>query len=414
VLVDDPRDNDLNFTGEFPLSAHHNDVLSLNGVLESPIQASTSGVQKTFPRIAFFLQDLYGGGAERVMLALAGGIARRGFPVDLVLVRYQGAYVEDIPADIRVIDLGTKRTVNSVAALARYLRHERPSVLLTALVHVNIAALLARLLARGRTRLVVTEHNQISKNISPTASSTVRIAYRLVPFLYPKAAQIIAVSDGVADDLTRFTGMERERIDVAHNPVVTPDMLAKAAQPVDHPWFGDGETPVILGVGRLSAQKDFCTLLRAFALVRATRPVRLVILGEGDCRKELEDLTNELGIAADVQLPGFVDNPLAFMGKASLFVLSSRFEGLPTVLIEAMACGTPVVATDCPSGPREILEDGALGGLAPVGDVQALASAIGQSLDNPVAAERLRGKADEFTVDRAVDRYLALLQPALE
>jgi glycosyltransferase involved in cell wall biosynthesis len=369
--------------------------------------------REAFPRIAFFLQDLYGGGAERVMLTLAGGIARRGIAVDLVLVRRQGAYVEDIPANIRVIELGTKRTINSVAALARYLRRERPAVLVTALVHVNVAALLAGLLARVGTRLVVTEHNQISRNISPNASRTVRMAYRLVPFLYPKAARIIAVSDGVADDLTQFAGIDRGRIDVAHNPVVSADMRVKAAQPLNHPWFFEGEAPVILGVGRLSAQKDFGTLLRAFALVRATRPARLVILGEGACRKELEALADELGITADVQMPGFVDNPLAFMGRASLFVLSSRFEGLPTVLIEAMACGTPVVATDCPSGPREILEGGGLGGLAPIGDAPALASAIGQSLDNPMTAERLLGKAEEFTVDRAVDRYLALLRPGV-
>jgi glycosyltransferase involved in cell wall biosynthesis len=392
------------------LSLQHEDAFPLSNVLEAPSAGSVVQRQETFPRIAFFLQDLYGGGAERVMLALAGGIARRGFAVDLVLVRRQGAYVEDIPANIRVVELGTKRTLNSVAALARYLRRERPAVLLTALVHVNVAALLAGLLARVGTRLVVTEHNQISRNISPTASRTVRMAYRLVPYLYPKAARIIAVSDGVAEDLTKFAGMRRGGIDVAHNPVVTPDMLMKAAQPVDHPWFAEGEAPVILGVGRLSAQKDFGTLLRAFALVRASRPVRLVILGEGACRKELEDLADKLGVAADVQMPGFVDNPLAFMGKASLFALSSRFEGLPTVLIEAMACGTPVVATDCPSGPREILEGGELGGLAPIGDAEALASVIERSLDNPVPTERLLAKAEEFTVDRAVDRYLTLLR----
>lgn len=392
------------------MSLQHDDAFSLHRVLNASAVVPVAEAQGTFPRIAFFLQDLYGGGAERVMLALAGGIARRGFAVDLVLVRRQGAYVEDIPANIRVVELGTRRTVNSVAALARYLRRERPAVLLTALVHVNVAALLAGLLARVGTRLMVTEHNQISRNISPTASRTVRMAYRLVPFLYPRAARIIAVSDGVAEDLAKFAGMRRGRIDVAHNPVVTPDMLAKAAQPVNHPWFVEGEVPVILGVGRLSAQKDFGTLLRAFALVRAARPVRLVILGEGTCRKELENLADELGVAADVQMPGFVDNPLAFMGKASLFALSSRFEGLPTVLIEAMACGTPVVATDCPSGPREILEDGKLGGLAPIGDAQALASAIERSLDDPVPKERLLAKAAEFTVDRAVDRYLALLR----
>ena len=234
--------------------------------------------QETFPGSPF-LQDIYGGGAERVMLALAGGIARRGFAVDLVLVRRQGAYVEDIPVNIRVIELGTKRTVNSVAALARW--RERPAVLLTALVHVNIAALLAGLLAHVGTRLVVTEHNQISRNISPAASRTVRMAYRLVPFLLPEAAKIIAVSDGVADDLTRFAEIERGRIDVAHNPVVTPDMVAKAAQPVNHPWFVEGEVPVILGVGRLWPKRISARCCGPSPSVRASRPVRLVILGEG-------------------------------------------------------------------------------------------------------------------------------------
>ncbi|WP_246149371.1 glycosyltransferase [Skermanella pratensis] len=387
---------------------HTDDAISLGDMLRT----QRAEAQEAPSRIAVFLQDLYGGGAERVMLALATGIARRGYPVDLVLVRREGAYVDDIPPGIRVVELGTRRTVNSVVALARYLRRERPAVLLTALVHVNIAALLARLLAGGRTRIAITEHNQISRNMGANANSTLRMAYRLVPYLYPRAAKIIAVSDGVADDLTRFARLNRARIDVAHNPVVTPDLLTRAAQPVNHPWFAEGEPPVILGVGRLSPQKDFATLLRAFARVRAERPARLLILGEGALRPELEKLADELGISSDVQLPGFVDNPMAFMAKASLFVLSSRFEGLPTVLIEAIACGTSTVSTDCPSGPREILEDGRLGGLVPVGDPGALALAIGQALDNPVPADLLRAKAEAYTVERAVDRYLELLQPA--
>jgi len=364
-------------------------------------------------RISVFLQDLYGGGAEHVMLLLAAGMAQRGHVVDLVLVRRQGSFADDIPPNVRVVELGTRRTINSVLALARHLRQERPDALLTALVHVNVAALLAGLLAPGSTRVVVTEHNQISRNIPPNPSATLRLAYRLGPFLFPRAAQIIAVSDGVADDLARFAGLNRNRIDVARNPVVTPDLVALSAQPVDHPWFSPGEPPVILGVGRLSDQKDFTTLLRAFALVRSRRKARLVILGEGSYRGDLERLVGELGIDADVHLPGFADNPFAYMAKTSLFVLSSKFEGLPGALIEAMACGTPVVATDCPSGPRELLEDGALGALVPVGDPAALSTVIEHALDHPVPAARLRAKASEFTVDHAVDRYLALLRHGL-
>jgi len=361
-------------------------------------------------RIAVFLQDLYGGGAEHVMLRLASGMAEQGRAVDLVLVRREGAFAGKVPPSVRIIELGTRRTINSVLALGRYLRRERPAVLMTALVHVNIAALLARLTAPGTTRVVLTEHNQISMNIPPSPSATLRFAYRLVPLLYPRASRIIAVSDGVADDLSRFSGVERNRIDVVQNPVVTPEMAALADEPVDHPWFAPGEPPVILGVGRLSDQKDFATLLRAFALVRSRRPARLVILGEGGYRAELEQLVAQLGIGADVDLPGFAGNPFAYMSKASLFVLSSKFEGLPGALIEAMACGTPVVATDCPSGPREILEGGSLGGLVPVGDPESLATAIGAALDQPTPPDRLRAKAAEYTVDRAVSRYLALLE----
>ena len=300
-------------------------------------------------------------------------------------------------------------------ALARHLRQERPDVLLTALVHVNVAALLAGLLAPCSTRVVVTEHNQISRNIPPNPSATLRLAYRLVPFLYPRAAQIIAVSDGVADDLARFAGLNRNRTRCSPEPGRHPGS-GRALGPAGRSSLvlAGISSPVILGVGRLSAlEKDFATLLRAFALVRSQRKARLIILGEGSYRGDLERLVGELGIDADVHLPGFADNPFAYMAKASLFVLSSKFEGLPGALIEAMACGTPVVATDCPSGPRELLENGALGALVPVGDPATLSTAIEHALDHPVPAARLRAKASEFTVDHAVDRYLALLRHGL-
>ncbi|WP_207477673.1 glycosyltransferase [Arenibaculum pallidiluteum] len=363
-------------------------------------------------RIAVFLQDLYGGGAERVMLLLAGAIARRGVDVDLVLIRREGAYLEQVPPGVRVHELGTRRMSKSVGALARYLRAERPEAVLTALVHVNVGALLAAMLA-GRTRVIVTEHNQISRNYAALRSPLLRAAYRLVPQLYRRAARIVAVSSGVADDLHRFSGLDRRRIDVVHNPIVAADLPARAAEPVSHPWLRPGQPPVVMAVGRLNPQKDFETLIRAFAALRARRAARLIILGEGDERAALQRLAGELGVANEVDMPGFVDNPYAHMAKASLFVLSSRFEGLPTVLVEAMACGTPVVATDCPSGPREILEDGALGGLVPVGDADALALAMEQALDAPVTAERLKARASDFAVERAVDRYLELvLEPA--
>ncbi|HSK41790.1 MAG TPA: glycosyltransferase, partial [Arenibaculum sp.] len=370
-------------------------------------------------KVSLFLQDLHGGGAERVMLLLAGGLARRGCDVDLVLIRREGAYADSLPPGVKVVELGTGRMLNSIPALSRYLRRERPQALLTALVHVNVGALLAAALARTGTRVIVTEHNQISRNFAALGSLTLRSAYRLVPRLYRRASRIVAVSDGVADDLSRFSGIGRGRIDVVHNPIVTPELMARTTEPLDDPWFGPGpgpgpgpgedRPPVFLGVGRLAAQKDFSTLVRAFAKVRAVRPARLLILGEGEDRADLESLVDGFGLGADIRLPGFAANPYAFMSRSAAFVLSSRFEGLPTVLVEAMACGTQVVATDCPSGPREILGEGRLGGLVPVGDADALARAMLDALARPVPAELLRGRAADFGIDRAVERYLDLI-----
>jgi glycosyltransferase involved in cell wall biosynthesis len=203
-----------------------------------------------------------------------------------------------------------------------------------------------------------------------------------------------------------------------YNPVVGPDLIAKVREPLAHPWFAPGGPPVILGAGRLDPQKDFVTLIRAFARVRAGRPARLVILGAPSRMQpaysaELQDLPGTLDVARDVAMPGFVDNPLAFMARSAVFVLSSLYEGLPGVLIQALACGCPVVSTDCPSGPREVLDHGRFGPLVPIGDDEALARAIEAILDDPPPAERLRARAELFSVDRAVDKYLKLLLPSL-
>lgn len=369
----------------------------------------TTAIRTGAPRIAVFLQDLHGGGAERVMLTLAAGLSERGAEVDLVLIRREGAYAAEIPDGLRVVELGTGRMVQSVVALARYLRRRRPDALLTALVHVNVGALLAALAGPRGTRVVVTEHNQISRNHATLRSRTLKAAYALVRHLYPRAAAVVAVSSGVAEDLSRFSGMARDRIRVIHNPIVTPGLASRAAEPLDDPWFAPGAPPVFVGVGRLSAQKDFSTLITAFARLRAGRQARLLVLGEGEERAGLERLAASLGVADDVRLPGFVANPYAYMTHAAGFVLSSRFEGLPTVLVEAMACGTPVAATDCPSGPREILEDGRLGPLVPVEDADALAAAMAGLLDSPVPPEDLEARAADFSVGRAVDRYLDVL-----
>jgi glycosyltransferase involved in cell wall biosynthesis len=210
-------------------------------------------------------------------------------------------------------------------------------------------------------------------------------------YFYPWADAIVAVSKGVADDLARVARLPRDRIKVIYNPVVTEALFRKAEEPLEHPWFLSGCPPVILGVGRLTAAKDFPTLIRAFARVRESQLARLLILGEGEKRDSLEKLVRELRLERDVSMPGFMDNPYAYMRKSSIFVLSSCWEGLPNVLIEAMACGCQVISTNCPSGPEEILRGGHYGKLVPVGDAEALAKAILANFDKPTGPVPIEG-----------------------
>lgn len=343
------------------------------------------------------------------MLLLAQGLAERGLFVDIVLAKAEGPYLKQIPDTVRVIDLNASRVLTSLPGLVRYLRHERPSALLSALDHANVVSILARRIARISTRVVVSVHNTIS--IASRQSTTTR--GRMMPifmrWLYPYADEIIAVSRESAVDLARLLQIPKTRIRVIYNPVFTSALLQSAEQPILHPWFQSDQSPVAIAVGRLTAQKDFPTLLQAFALVRQRYNAKLLILGEGEERERLEKMTESLNLQEDVDMPGFVENPYTYMKRAKVFVLSSRWEGLPTVLIEAMACGTPVVATDCPSGPREILEGGKWGKLVPVGDPKALAEVILDTLRNPPGIDPSI-RARDFSVERALGEYINVLR----
>ncbi len=361
-------------------------------------------------RIAIFLHNLQGGGAERSMTNLMQGLVAQGVRVDLVIVNLTGPYVPQVPAEVRVVKLDAARISRSIWPLAKYLRRERPAAMLSALTHVNVAAVLARMLSRTRVRLVISERSYTSaaRGYHPRWS-LLRTAYSAIPWLYRKADGIVALSNGAADDLARVARVDRSRITTIFNPVVTPQLTVMAREPVDHPWFNDGNTPVLLSVGRLVELKDFPTLLRAFEQVRRRRPVKLIILGEGAKRGELTALVNQLGLRSDVDLPGFVDNPYAWMARAAMLVSSSRIEGFGNTIVEAMACGTPVVSTDCPSGPREILDGGRYGPLVPVGDHTGLAETILATLDHPPAKEELRRRADCFSMATISRSYFNLL-----
>jgi glycosyltransferase involved in cell wall biosynthesis len=358
------------------------------------------------PSISLFLPSLTGGGAERVALNLVEGFIERGLNVDLVLQNAVGTFLSKVPSKVRVIDLRSSGIVPKTIDLISYLRREQPEVLLSLLDNVNSAGWAQRFTGVP-TRVVVSVHNNLSQDFRGIKG---KLKPYLVQFSFPWADEIIAVSQGVAEDLARISGIDLENIRVIYNPVVTPNLFEKAQEPIAHPWFVPGEPPVLLGVGRLVVQKDFPTLIRAFALVRQCCPVRLMILGEGEKRPHLEALVQELGLENEVSLPGFAQNPYSYMARSAVFVLSSAWEGLPTVLIEAMATGTSVVATNCPSGPAEILQGGCYGKLVPVGDVAALAEAILATLSQPTNSELLRQRSRAFSVDQVVDQYLTVLK----
>lgn len=359
-------------------------------------------------RLALFLPGLYGGGAERVILNLAKGISARGYPVDLVLARAEGSYMSQIPDSVRLIDLKTPRVLGSVPALIKYLRNERPKALLSGLF-ANVVALWARRLCGVPCRLVITEHNTLSSVVKSNNDFRLQLYPKLAEWFYPWADTVIAVSSDVADDLTRTAKVPQNLIKVVYNPIVTPDLQDKSEALLDHPWFRDGEPPVILSVGRLTNQKAFDVLIRAFSLVRKNRPAHLLILGEGKDRPALESLIKQLGLEQDVSLMGFVQNPYPYMAHAALFVLPSRWEGLPTVLVEAMYLGTPIIATDCPGGSREILKDGQFGKLVPVDAPLILAEAIESSMNDRRRLDPPVESWQPYNLDFIVDQYVDLL-----
>lgn len=362
-------------------------------------------------RLAVLISFSGTGGVERMVMNLLPAFSQEGLAVDLLAILRKPApeLIRLNGSGLRVLDLGVGHTALAVPGLVRYLKTERPFALLAAKDRAIRAAVLAKRVSRADTRLVGRLGTHLSAAMA-NKPALIRWA-RQWPMreMYSAVDRIVAVSEGVAEDTRRIAKLPPEKIVVIRNPVITPEMMEKSRMPVDHPWFESSDVPVILGAGRLTRQKDFSTLIRAFARVRAFIDSRLVILGEGRLRPSLEKLAADLGIADAVALLGHVANPYAYMARSSLFVLSSAWEGSPNVLTEALALGTPVVSTDCPSGPREILRDGRYGPLVPVGDVERLADAMLNTLQFPLENRLLREAASEYTVERSAARYLEVL-----
>jgi glycosyltransferase involved in cell wall biosynthesis len=383
--------------------------------LSQPTRArATRSKSSSADRIAIFAATSGHSGVDRILVNLIEQWAAWGLSVDLLQVRRHGPTLARIPQGVRRIDLGTAHVNSVLPAVVRYLRRERPAALLADKDRVNRIAILARWLAGGRGRLLVRLGTTVSVNLASRGRIERWLQRASIRYLYQLADGLIVPSVGVATDLVEQFGVERTRIRVAQSPIVSARLIGLAQEPIEHPWLATGEPPVILGAGELGARKDFATLIRAFAVVKAERPCRLLILGRGRQRERLLALAADLGVAAEVDLPGFVANPYPYMRQAAVFALSSRWEGLGIVLVEALACGTPVVSTDCPSGPREILGDCCPETLVPVGDHVSLARVINETLAQPTAQTILRERAEAFSVDASARAYLAALGIARE
>ena len=403
--------------------------------------------------VAFVLPSLAGGGAERSLLTVANGLIERGHRVDIVLFGARIHYPAEVPPNARLfvvdrkLDHRTKKSaranevlarsdrlsvpsrsrdwlsimdalrwdplclpdpdlVRQARAVATYLSHQQPDCVVPSLPRAKIAALLAGRLSGTHPPIV-----PAIRNVLHARRRSHKRSYR---HLFARASHFVCVSQGVADSLVEQVGVPADKVSVIHNPVVTPALNVQMTRPANHPWMADGGAPVILSAGRLSAQKDYPTLVKAFARVAETRPCRLIILGEGGRRRSLERLVSRLGLTKLVSLPGWMENPFAFMSRAALFVLSSRFEGLPGVLVQALACGCPCVSTDCPAGPAEVLQGGRLGPLVPVGDPIRLAEAMVSALDRPGRRQTLRDGVAGFAAERAISAYESLLTSIIQ
>lgn len=363
-------------------------------------------------KIAFFIPSLRGGGAERMFARMATHFTELGHSVDMVVMSSANSeYQEELSEKVRMVDLKTPRLWTSLPAFRRYCLEEKPDVVISAMPLANgIAAWVMRLM-KAPPRLVITEHNAISMAFGDLDVPKYRPLMWLIRPSYRWADAAVGVSEGVAKRLRRMAGLAPNRVYSIPNPAWAPDIETHANSAAStHGWLEDKRVPIIISAGRMEAQKDFANLLRAFSKVRSRRLAKLVIIGEGSQRRQLEALAIELGIDQDLAMPGFQKNPFVWFAKADVYGMSSIHEGLPTVLIECMACGTPVVSTDCPSGPSEILEGGVYGPLVPVGDHAALAEAIEQQLDNPISVDWLKARAREFSIEASCSAYWDLIE----
>lgn len=359
-------------------------------------------------KIAFYLSGLFEGGAENVMVILANEFARRSYKVDFVLAKAEGSFLRRLSPDIHIVDLGVSNKYLSLGGLVKYFLNNSPVVMLSTL-HVNnmFAVIAKKIVGKSNSRVVI--------RVATFVSGQRRVFWKkwlektALSIVYPWADAIISVSKNVSGDLAEFLNLSGKRISTIYNPSVTDDLLKFAEIELDHPWFQPGEPPVVLGVGRLTPDKGYASLIKAFASASKIIAARLVILGDGDQRTYLESLVHELGISENVEIVGFVDNPFQYMKRAQVLVLASLWEGLPNVLIEALGCGCPVISTDCPGGVREILDNGKYGRLVPMNNHEALVESMVDALKEKKVQANTDEWLEQFKTDSIVKQYIDVL-----
>lgn len=355
-------------------------------------------------KVALLIPNLCGGGAERLVVNFANELANLNYQVDLVVVNAYGPYKSQVSNKVNIIDLKSKRVLFSIFKLRSYLKHQKPDVVYSALFHMNLGAMIANFLLQNKTKLIISTHIALSvslKNINPIMARLFIIAMR---YFYPKAFRVIAVSNGVAADLKNIIP-KCNNIVVIYNAAIRQEMMQKSLENINHSWISTKKDPVILTIGRLTAQKNHSMLLHSFAKLKRNLPAKLIILGEGELRTQLQQEIDQLNLTKDVDMPGFVNNPYPYLKNCDLFVLSSDYEGFGIVLAEALALGARVVSTDCPHGPREVLHDSEYGTLVKVGDVDGLAEAMGKSLrSEPIKIDN--EYLNKFRIEKFVQQHL--------